>query len=239
MTQEKFYGSDYANWKGWLSNHFGDLNKSQRKYYTAEIKRLGLLSKPGIRVLEVGFGAGDFLTFAGEQGWNASGIEVNESLVEIAKSRGFNVFSGSDLSLFEENSFDLVVAFDVLEHISDNEMTHFLRSVERVLKSTGIFLARFPNGDSPFGLMNQNGDVTHVNFLGRGKVDFYMSQINCDYVFIGGQVELIWGANPIGSLRRFVIFSFKWFINQFIYFLFGKSKYFCSENLVAAIKIKK
>ena len=239
MAQEKFYGFDYANWKGWLSNHFGDLNKSQRKYYAAEIKRLGMISKPGIRVLEVGFGAGDFLTFASEQGWIVSGLEANESLVEIGKSRGFNVFSGSDMRLFEENSFDLIVAFDVLEHISNDEMIVFLKGIERVLKSNGIFLARFPNGDSPFGLMNQNGDTTHVNFLGRGKVDFYMNQINCDYIFIGGQVELIWGINPVGSFRRFVIFLFKWLINQFVYFLYGKTKNFCSENLIAAIKIKK
>lgn len=236
---QKNYGFDYANWKGWSSDQFGYLSKSQRKYYGAEIARFVKFPQSGIRVLDIGFGSGDFLTFAGEQGWRITGTELNGGLLQLAKSHGFDVHDGANLNIFEESSFDLVVAFDVLEHIPNNEMISFLSSIQRVLKPGGVFLARFPNGDSPFGLMNQNGDVTHVNFLGRGKIDFYISHINYLDFFLGGQAELVWGVNPIGCLRRLIIFSLKWSINQLVFFMFGKTRCFCSENMVLFLRIDK
>ena len=53
------------------------------------------------------------------------------------------------------------------------EALGFLRDVMRVLKPGARAVLRFPNGDSPFGLVHQNADVTHVNAIGRGKVVFW------------------------------------------------------------------
>jgi hypothetical protein len=41
----------------------------------------------------------------------------------------------------------------------------FKLDVKRVLKPGGRFIARCPNGDSPFRLVNQNGDVTQVTSI--------------------------------------------------------------------------
>ena len=64
---------------------------------------------------------------------------------------------------------DLVLAFDVLEHVPKAVALGFWRDVMRVLKPGARAVLRFPNGDFPFGLGHQNADVTHVNAIGRGS----------------------------------------------------------------------
>jgi cyclopropane fatty-acyl-phospholipid synthase-like methyltransferase len=67
-------------------------------------------------------------------------------LVEIAKQNGFNVLQTYNLECFAENMFDLVAAFDVLEHIPQDKLLDFLTQIKRILKNDGVFIARFPNG---------------------------------------------------------------------------------------------
>jgi hypothetical protein len=45
-----------------------------------------------------------------------------------------------------------------------------LRRIRALLAPEGRFVARFPNGDSPFGRIGQHGDPTHVTTMGRGKL---------------------------------------------------------------------
>ena len=62
-----------------------------------------------------------------------------------------HVICESDLSNLKGDNYDLIVAFDVLEHIPQEDLPSF-KKVQRLLKEDGSFIARFPNCDSPFGL---------------------------------------------------------------------------------------
>jgi 2-polyprenyl-3-methyl-5-hydroxy-6-metoxy-1,4-benzoquinol methylase len=66
--------------------------------------------------------------------------------------------------------FDLIVAFDVLEHLTVEEIVDLLRFAASLLNPGGRLLARFPNGASPFGAFYQTGDVTHVTVLSAGRI---------------------------------------------------------------------
>ena len=46
---------------------------------------------------------------------------------------------------FSDNSFDLVVSFQVIEHIDPGMVTNYLEEIRRVLKNNGIFLVSTPN----------------------------------------------------------------------------------------------
>jgi SAM-dependent methyltransferase len=77
--------------------------------------------------------------------WNLYGIEISEALAEKArKLSGAQVFGGDVLEApFESESFDVVTAFDVLEHLHQPKKT-----AERVwnwLKPGGIFYLVLPN----------------------------------------------------------------------------------------------
>ena len=103
------------------------------------------------------------MAYARSQQWQVTGTELNPHLALRGKAMGLDVHQMQDLTQWADGSFDLVVAFDVLEHVPPAEALAFLRALLRVLKPGGCVLLRFPNADSPFGLAHQNADVTHLN----------------------------------------------------------------------------
>jgi SAM-dependent methyltransferase len=226
------YGSDYLDWKKWENDAFGMLTKSEKAYFCAEIKRAKKAFPKGTNVLEIGFGNGSFLAFARQQEWNIFGTEVNVELVETARKRGFNVAHSADLSAFPNDSVELVVAFDVLEHITQNAIVDFMLDVKRILKPGGRFIARCPNGDSPFGLVNQNGDITHVTAIGRGKARYFATKTDMGLIYVGGEAEPIWGTNALEMAQRAIGLPIKTMVNICTNAIIYKSNVaFCSKNL--------
>lgn len=174
--------NDYTVWKGWDPiGHFGECSASDRKYFDAEVARLPVTE---IRsVLELGFGNGSFLGFARSKGWSVTGVEAIESQVQVARERGFEAFTPDGVADITPCSLDLVVAFDVLEHIPQSDLPGLFATIYNKLRPGGLFLARFPNGDSPFGMPYQNGDVTHVTVIGSGKLRYFAQQAGLIVVY--------------------------------------------------------
>ena len=111
-----------------------------------------------------------------------------------------------------------------------------LTQINRTLKHNGVCLLRFPNGDSPFGLANQNGDTTHVTEIGSEKIKFFASQVSLDLIVCRGEREPLFEKSFSKTLRRVISIAFKKIINGFIYFVFYKKRNYCSDNLVVILK---
>lgn len=102
------------------------------------------LGPPG-RLLDAGFGAGTFLAAARRGGWQTSGIEVSLPAVEHARANGFDVFHGRlDEAGYPDASFDVVVATEIFEHISD--IRPLIREIARILRPSGLLCATTPHG---------------------------------------------------------------------------------------------
>jgi SAM-dependent methyltransferase len=232
-SKAQIYGKEYLKWKSWGGQEFGALSKIDASYFSAEIKRTKASIAKNANVLEIGFGNGSFLAYARKRGWTVCGTEVNADLVEVAKQRGFDAKHTEDLSIFSDSTFDLIVAFDVLEHIPQDLLLRFLEEIKRILKDKGFFIARFPNGDSPFGLRNQNGDITHVTTIGSGKVRYFAAEANMKLVFVGGTAQTIVGAGALYFIHRTVALPVRKLTNAFVNAIFFPSANieFCSLDL--------
>lgn len=228
--------SEYIQWKNWEKNNFGSISHLDRKYIRAELKYFSRQQSSKNCVLEIGFGNGKFLQYCVEVGWAVTGVEINPLLVEIAQESGFDAICSSDLSELSANQFDLVTAFDVLEHIPQDRILAFLRQINRVLKPKGICLLRFPNGDSPFGLANQNGDITHVSSIGSEKIRYFVNQTSLKLICCRGECEPLIEETFVKTLRRGISLIAKKIINAFIWFIFYKRRYYCSDNLVVILE---
>lgn len=123
----------------------------------------------GTRVLELGFGEGTFLDWAAQQGAEVAGVEMIPALCERVAARHEAIFCGALPTLLEEGKltgpFDVIVAFDVFEHLTYDELVLYFKTFSSLLSESGKVLARFPNGQSPFGRVHQHGDITHQHSL--------------------------------------------------------------------------
>jgi 2-polyprenyl-3-methyl-5-hydroxy-6-metoxy-1,4-benzoquinol methylase len=228
------YDERYLNWKDWQEKDFGLISKDEEAYFNSEVKRTGLDLKKSLDVLEIGFGQGSFMSFARNNGWNIEGTEVNSKLIQQSLNNGFKVYEGTNLENLPDSNYDLIVAFDVLEHIAQSDHENFFISIKKLLKNNGYFLARFPNGDSPLGLIAQNGDVTHLCAIGSGKLEYYASLLEANTIFVGGESEPFRGVNPSMFIYRLITIPIKK-ITSFLFkliFMPRKNIAICSMNLV-------
>jgi SAM-dependent methyltransferase len=95
------------------------------------------------RILDLGCGTGTMLGHLRAFG-HAEGVEADQRAVELCRRRGEDRVQllESDGLPFRDDSFDVLTALDVLEHIEDDGAA--LREVARVLRPGGIFLATVP-----------------------------------------------------------------------------------------------
>jgi 2-polyprenyl-3-methyl-5-hydroxy-6-metoxy-1,4-benzoquinol methylase len=97
------------------------------------------------RLLEVGFGNGSFLQLAHEHGWEVHGIDLSAVLVKHARELGLpNIVQNSvEGQAYPDGHFDVVAAFNLLEHVPDPRET--LTEFVRILRPGGLLIILTPN----------------------------------------------------------------------------------------------
>lgn len=167
---------------------------------------IAMIEGRGLRILEVGCGAGSTLLAAKEQGVAADivGAEYVESVAEIAKKRGLKKIYTGDFSIAarkiqsKEPKFDAIIFGDVLEHMADPWAA--LTLAKDLLVDGGQVVASVPNfrywrvmynvflrGNFRYeadGIM----DKTHLRFFCRKNIIEMVSQ---NY-----QITKIYGTMP-------------------------------------------
>jgi len=94
----------------------------------------------GKKLLDIGCGDGVLSYLFAKEGYEVSGIDYSDIAIEFAKEKTKNLNidfrQGSAYELpFEDNSFDIVVSSDVIEHLED--MPLYLSEIKRVVKRGG------------------------------------------------------------------------------------------------------
>lgn len=162
MTEDDYAG--YSEWKRWHPSQFMVCGAYERRYYSGEFRGLDLA---GQKIIELGFGNGGFLRYAIDEKASVGGTELLAEACAGAKEHGVRVYLPdlSDAVAESGGDFDLVVAFDVLEHMTGEQLMVLFDTLATLLKAGGHVLARFPNAQSPLGCVSQNGDWTHRSAL--------------------------------------------------------------------------
>ena len=94
------------------------------------------------KILDVGCGTGANLEMLANFG-TAEGVDVSDDALEFCKAKGLKAHKGLAEKLpFEDESFDVVTALDVVEHLDDDIAG--LKEMHRILKKDGKMLIFVP-----------------------------------------------------------------------------------------------
>ena len=141
MIEQKKYGSDFYDSEYFLdgtkSNYGGDFFDWGKKgdVFIEHAKQIVDLFKPK-RVLDIGCALGFMVQGFAENGVEAHGIDISEWAIKHAKPNCQCVDICVQKLPFEDNYFDLITCFDVLEHIPTQFHEFVFSEINRVCHGT-------------------------------------------------------------------------------------------------------
>jgi SAM-dependent methyltransferase len=123
-------------------------------------------------VLDLGCGYGSLIYHARHAGYtNVVGVDRSPQQVAEAHRLGIEGVTEGDilehLATTADESQDVVLTFDVIEHFTREELLPFVDEVRRVLKEGGRWIIHTPNGESPLSNRIRYGDLTHEQAFTR------------------------------------------------------------------------
>lgn len=145
----EYYPEEYQPYKLATADLSSPLKKAEQAYTLK--KRINVVQKrfpkPG-QVLDVGCATGNFLNALRQIGWQPRGVELNEQAAHYARQRlDLDVHTGTlEEAQFQADQFDLVIFWDVLEHVFNP--TETLTEAARITRPKGRLLLTLPNPHS-------------------------------------------------------------------------------------------
>ncbi len=162
------------------------------------------------KVFEIGVGLGAYLSRLAQSAQQAIGLDVELERTLEAHQRVEQVICGvGEFLPFPENSFDLLLSHEVLEHVNDD-----LKSVQemvRVLKPGGRLLLFCPNRGYPFethGIYWKGnyrfGNIPLVNYLPTSLRNKLAPHVR---VYTQGQLKQLFTNLPVRVIKKVIIFG--------------------------------
>jgi len=146
---------------------FPALFQQQREFYQPRVRKLNGLQGGSGTVLEVGSYVGGFLSAAGDAGWRAQGIDVNDVANDFARARGCTVSRATIEEWTPNARYDVVAFWNCFDQLPDARAA--LVRAHELLNAGGLVALRVPNGACYGALLdNPLGHVilAHNNLLG-------------------------------------------------------------------------
>ncbi len=123
-----------------------------------------------VAILDLGCGAGKLLYLFQQLGYtNLTGVDLSPEQIELAQIR----FPQASIVLADVKEFlrnrveqyDLICAFDLIEHFHKEEIIPFLKLIFEALRPGGRLILQTPNAESPWFGAVAYGDFTHEWFF--------------------------------------------------------------------------
>ena len=125
-------------------------------------------------ILEIGCGDGGLLAYLERRGFShAAGIDISAEQVEVAASRGLRVEVGDVFERIadQKGAFAAIVAVDVFEHFSRDELMRLAPLLHAALQPGGRLLVQTANGAGLFPAQVIYGDLTHMTIFTPQSLD--------------------------------------------------------------------
>lgn len=141
-VNNSFYGELGEKWYQAYDDPIALLRAENKAMFPWILNKIRQFSSPQSEILDVGCGAGFLSNQLARQGYQVTGVDIEEEVLEVAKKHdatGSVVYRPADAYKlpFENASFDIVTAMDFLEHVEEPDKV--IKEFSRVLKPGGLF----------------------------------------------------------------------------------------------------
>lgn len=152
-----FGGDEDTAVEQWVQYWKGSRVRNQE--LISRFQELALISLEDRKVLDVGCGTGGLGELLGDTVARYVGADYNWSVLQFRDPGSSRDFVNCDAGRlpFAEGSFDVIFAFDVIEHLigGKSHQLGFLREIKRVLSPLGMILLTTPNFWYPYDAHSQ------------------------------------------------------------------------------------
>ena len=164
------------------------------------------ITPPG-RVLDVGCGAGDFMTVAQTLGYEVEGIDISEASAAICRARQLNARAADFLTCDLAGNYDLIAMWDVVAHLRNP--ADFVSRARSLLSDRGALFIKTPGfGELSVRLSNRwprvggslIGAPSHCQFFDRESLSVLVSRAGLEPEWLNGGRARSRAAG--GSLKR-------------------------------------
>ncbi|MCD4769271.1 MAG: class I SAM-dependent methyltransferase [Bacteroidales bacterium] len=192
------------------------------------VKRATGLNRGGI-ILDIGSGTGHFPGYMKSKGWQATGIEIDDQAGRFAHDKfGIDIYKPCELDNFEDDSFDVITLWHVLEHLDKPDQ--IVSSISRLLKNRGTCIIALPNNNSsdarfykkhwaawdvPRHLWHFNINSFKTFMKDKGFEIIRIRKLPFDAIYVSFLSEK-YLKNRLGFIRGVIIGVFSWFVSLFI-----------------------
>lgn len=120
---------------------------------------------PRPKAFDIGCGRGEWLQLLTEEGLDARGVDLDDSMLAACHERGLQAQNQDALETLQalpDESLDLITAFHVVEHLTFDYLQALLKEAQRTLSAQGLLILETPNAENLIvGTNNFYLDPTH------------------------------------------------------------------------------
>lgn len=159
MVQEQNKEAELAYYRQYAQNLEGAGEDFTEEIFNMLFDKFGAVNGNGALLLDAGCGSGIYGKRLAQRGYQATGADLCDDMVEIANTRnpveGFKAIQGDleDLSLFPENHFDVIFFGQMLHHFPN--IAKVMKATHHWLKPGGKMMILEPNGSNPVNLISK------------------------------------------------------------------------------------
>jgi O-antigen chain-terminating methyltransferase len=146
--------------------------------------------RPNSRLIDLGCGRGEFLKITTELSIDSLGIDTNEDMLALASQFDLKLENAEALEYLakqEDNSFDIVTAFHLVEHFELSHLVRVTNEIKRVVRPGGLIILETPNPENIIvSTCNFYMDMTHVRPLPPQLLKFIFKDLQFNYINLWG-----------------------------------------------------